>query len=115
MSTAASGDRSDRETGKTPDAPEESHVESAGAFDIRTFIGSLIGLFGLLVLAMGIFDFTEFESAKTGGINANLWAGIVMVLFGIAFIVWARVKPIRILVQPNEPGADDEKDLSAVE
>lgn len=97
------------------DAPQEAHVESAGAFDIRTFIGTLIGLFGLLVLAMGIFDFTDAESAKTGGINANLWAGIVMVIVGVAFIVWARVKPIRILVQPNEPGADEDKDLSAVE
>lgn len=89
-----------------------THVEDAGAFDIRRFIGALIGLFGLLLVIMGV-AFTSPEAMdKTGGVNANLWAGLVMVAVAIAFEVWAKVDPIRILVQENEPGAEEPKDLS---
>jgi hypothetical protein len=31
---------------------------------------------------------------KTGGVNANLWAGIVMVVVAAAFAAWSRIRPI---------------------
>ena len=34
------------------------------------------------------------EIDKAGGINANVWVGIVLLVIGVLFIVWARTRPI---------------------
>lgn len=95
------------------DAPTEgAHVETVGAFDIRLFIGSLIGLFGLLLVGMGLFAFDDAAAAKTGGINANLWAGLVMVAVAIGFALWTKLEPLRIVVSDNEEGAETPKDIA---
>lgn len=100
--------------GQVPDAPAGAQVETAGAFDIRTFIGALLGLFGVILIVWGLVAFTADEAARTGGVNANLWAGLGMLVVAILFIAWARLKPIRILVQQNEPGAEEPRDISAL-
>lgn len=97
------------------DAPEGAAVRTAGAFDIRNFIGTLLGLFGLVLLAMGLFAFTPAEAAKTGGLNANLWAGLSMVVVGILFIVWTKLDPIRMMVRENEDGAEEPRDIAAID
>lgn len=94
--------------------PADATVQTAGAFDIRTFIGALIGLFGVILVLLGLFAFDAAEAAKTDGLNANLWAGLAMVVVALAFLLWARLEPIRIVVRENEPGAEDEKDISAL-
>ena len=65
---------------------------TAGAFDIRNIIGGLIGLYGLILTLMGIFGDKELD--KTGGVNANLWAGLIMLGFGVVFLAWARLRPV---------------------
>ena len=65
---------------------------TAGAFDIRNIIGSLLSVYGVLLLAAGLF--MDKEEAKTGGINANLWTGLALLVAGVAFLAWARLKPI---------------------
>ena len=67
---------------------------SAGAFDIRNIIGALLGIYGVILLAMGIFGDTSPD--KTGGVNANLYAGIALLGVGVAFLVWAWVRPTAI-------------------
>lgn len=110
MSTAA--DRS--QTPPAEGAPEGAQVETVGAFDIRNFIGTLIGLFGLILVVLGLVAFDADEAAKTDGLNANLWAGLGMVVVSIAFLAWARLEPIRIVVQENEPGAEEPRDIAAL-
>ena len=77
---------------------------TAGAFDIRNFIGVLIGIYGVILVLMGIFGDPDLE--KTGGVNANLWAGLVMVVGAAAFMVWARLRPI--IVPDHVERADDD-------
>ena len=77
-----------------------SSKQTAGAFDIRNIIGGLIGLYGLILLLTGIFGDKELD--KTGGVNANLWAGLVMLAVGIVFLVWARLRPVVVAVEPDE-------------
>jgi len=70
-----------------------SQQRTAGAFDIRIIIAVLIGVYGIVLVVLGLFASTEEELAKTGGMNINLWAGVGMVLAAIAFAVWAKLKP----------------------
>ena len=74
---------------------------TAGLLDIRNIIGSLLAIDGLILLLAGLFADTEEE--KTGGVNANLWAGIVLLVVGVIFVVWARVRPV---VVPDDFEAD---------
>lgn len=92
----------------------DAHVETAGAFDIRIFIGALIGIYGAVLLVLGLFFFDATTAEKTGGMNANLWAGLAMVAFAIAMAVWAKADPIHMIVRDNEPGAEVEKDIAAL-
>jgi hypothetical protein len=43
---------------------------------------------------MGLFFTTPVDIAKAGGININLWSGIVMVLTAVFFYLWARMRPL---------------------
>jgi hypothetical protein len=65
---------------------------TAGALDIRNIIGGLLSVYGVILLVMGLVGDTASE--KTGGVNANLWAGIGLLVVGVAFLAWARLKPI---------------------
>ena len=78
-------------------------TRSAGALDIRNFIGTLLGLYGIVLTAMGIFG--DPELSKTGGVNANLWAGIFLLLGSAIFLGWARIRPILVLHHHSD--ADD--------
>ena len=71
--------------------------KTAGAFDIRNIIGSLLGIYGVILLLAGLFADKALE--KTGGVNANLWTGIVLIVVAVLFLGWARAKPI---VVPDE-------------
>lgn len=84
-----------------PDQAPAKHT--AGAFDIRTIIGGLIGLYGLILLFLGIFNATDAELEKADGMNVNLWAGVIMTVFGIAFIAWARLRPVVVPDDPTPP------------
>ena len=68
--------------------------KAAGAFDVRNVIAALIGFYGVVLVVVGVVDDGEEALAKTDGFNANLWVGIGMVVFALAFALWSRVRPI---------------------
>ncbi|HEU4812477.1 MAG TPA: hypothetical protein VFT00_10100 [Nocardioides sp.] len=68
----------------------EKHL--AGALDVRNIIGALLTIYGVILTLMGIFADTAEE--KTGDVNANLYAGIALLVVGIGFIAWARIRPV---------------------
>jgi hypothetical protein len=74
---------------------------TAGALDIRNIIGGLLGVYGVILLLMAIFGDTETD--KTGGWNANLWAGIAMVVVCVVFVAWARLRPIVVPDHVDKP------------
>jgi hypothetical protein len=75
----------------------------AGIFDIRNIIGALLAVDGLIITLVGMFGDTEEE--KTGGVNANLWAGLALLVVGLGFIAWARLRPV---VVPEDFEAEDD-------
>ena len=62
-------------TDKSTGAPHK-----AGAFDIRTFIALLIGIYGVVLTIAGIIGPSQEALDKADGLNINLYAGIGMVL-----------------------------------
>ncbi|GMA40925.1 hypothetical protein [Mobilicoccus caccae] len=67
-------------------------AHTAGIFDIRSIIGLLLAIYGVILVAMGMFADPALE--KTGGVNANLIAGIALLVTGGIFLVWVKVRPI---------------------
>jgi hypothetical protein len=84
---------------------ENEAPHRAGLFDIRFIIGALIGLYGLIVLITGLFT-SDAQVAKADGLNINLWAGIGMLVVGIGFGLWARIRPIVVPADPKQEAAE---------
>jgi membrane-associated phospholipid phosphatase len=75
------------------DAQKTSKPQKAGAFDIRNFIGALIGIYGIILVLTSFFDSGK-ALTKADGIRINLWAGLFMLLLAGFFLVWARLRPV---------------------
>ena len=99
-------------TSSTSGAPQSGtgKKHTAGAYDVRTVIGALIGFCGLVLVLMGAVDASGAEIDKAGGVNANLWTGIAMVAFAIVIGLWTWLRPV--VVDPST--IDDANDLSKV-
>lgn len=80
-------------------------TKTAGAFDIRNVIGVLLGIFGIILTIAGLVGLSPEEAEKTGGIDANLWTGIGLIIAAVVFLVWARLRPIRIVDDSAASGA----------
>lgn len=76
----------------------------AGMFDIRNIIGALLGIYGVILTFVGLFG--DPEDDKTGGVNANLWAGLALLAAGLVFIAWALLRPV---VVPDDVETDEEE------
>ncbi|WP_028659850.1 hypothetical protein [Nocardioides insulae] len=71
--------------------PSGTPRRTAGLADIRNIIGGLLAVYGVILTAMGLFGDQELD--KTGGVNANLWAGLALLVVAAAFILWAVLRP----------------------
>lgn len=80
-------------------------VRKAGAFDIRVFIASLIGIYGVVLVLVGLFGTGDSQMAKADGLNINLFAGLGMVVVSAVFLLWARLRPV---IVPAEADATQE-------
>jgi uncharacterized membrane protein len=80
-----------------------SEKQVAGAFDVRNVIAALIGAYGVILVVVGLIDGGAAEE-KTGGVDANLWAGIGMLVVGLGFATWSRWRPI--VVEEKKPRED---------
>jgi len=80
--------------------PGERHA--AGAFDVRNVIAGLIGLYGVVLVVLGLVDSGGDALKKAGGLNANLWVGICMIVFAAAFALWTRLRPIVVKSAPGD-------------
>jgi hypothetical protein len=83
----------------TPDdtrsATDEDEIKAARAanrFDIRRLIGGLFTVYGVILVALGVFGSHHIKT-KAAGINVDLWTGLGMLLFAAFMITWALTKP----------------------
>ena len=78
-------------TGAT-DEEEIRAARAANRFDIRRIIGGVFVLYGLILIALGIFGSSHVKN-KAAGINIDLWTGIGMLIFGALMVYWALARP----------------------
>ncbi|NUR04050.1 MAG: hypothetical protein HOY79_48360 [Streptomyces sp.] len=84
----------------------ELQAQSATAariFDLRRIIGGLFVVYGVIVTIAGITD-GQAAIDKAQGVDINLWTGIGMLLLGIFFLAWLKLRPT-----PPPPPAEDER------
>ncbi|MDX6365960.1 MAG: hypothetical protein QOK30_1036 [Nocardioidaceae bacterium] len=80
-------------TGSTEGTGAEKTRHTAGAFDIRTFIAALLGLYGVILVLTGIFGADKTtDGSKTAG-NVNLWVGLCLLVFSALMEGWALWRP----------------------
>jgi hypothetical protein len=81
-----------------------SKPHKAGVFDVRNIIGALMGIYGVILALAGLLG--EHEPEKTGGVNANLWTGLALLVVSAFFIGWARIRPIVVPEEFDRPDDD---------
>ena len=76
------------------------------AFDIRLIIAILTGVYGVVLTVLGLFVTSAEEIEKSAGVNINLWTGLALIVVSLLFVVWVRLRPLRVPVhhEEEEPG-----------
>ncbi|MGC9669504.1 hypothetical protein ACNTMW_23495 [Planosporangium sp. 12N6] len=77
-------------------------TSKARLFDVRRVIGGLFVLYGLIVTVVGLFD-SPAEIRKAAGVRINLWTGLAMLALGAGFLIWMRLRPLKL----GSPGPED--------
>ncbi|GLW50209.1 hypothetical protein Stsp02_58700 [Streptomyces sp. NBRC 14336] len=71
---------------------EAKSATAARIFDLRRLIGGLFVLYGVIVTIAGINP-SDATLDKAEGVNINLWTGLGMLLLGVFFLVWLKLRP----------------------
>lgn len=108
-SRAPSGGTSSGGTSSGGAVEATSSKEHAGSgasklFDLRILIGALFTLYGIVLIIAGFFTSAK-ELAKADGININLWLGLGMLILGLIFAAWSRLRPLDIGHASDADGA----------
>lgn len=96
-----------RPGGSSPDGMETGtdapvSTTASSLFDLRSVIALLFGVYGIVLLIMGLVSGNDPANlAKTGGSNLNLETGIAMLVVGALFLVWTLTRPLK-LPSPEE-------------
>lgn len=69
-------------------------------FDLRTLIGALFVLYGVILFIAGLFD-SAAEISKAAGIRINIWLGVSMFVLGALFLLWVRLRPLHVSSGPS--------------
>lgn len=97
-----SGSPAEASMSETEKAAFEERTHTAGAFDIRNVIGGLLAVYGVILTVTGLFTESTPGVADPDDYNSNLIAGIVLLVVGVGFVVWARVRPVVVPVQEDD-------------
>ena len=66
----------------------EGSAEKKGFMDIRYFIGLIFLIYGAILFVLGLVK--PDYSVISGGLNLNLWWGLLMFFFGLAFYLFSK-------------------------
>lgn len=72
-------------------------------FDLRTVLAVLFGVYGIVLLVLGLASTDAADLAKAGGWNINLWTGSVMLAVAVLFVGWVVLRPLHPPAAAPEP------------
>lgn len=79
------------------------------SLDLRIPMGLMFTLTGLILTLFGFATNGNAELyAKSLGINANLWWGLVLLAFGLTMFLMGRAGQKRLAEEPSEPAEENE-------
>lgn len=84
---------------------EKKSATAARLFDIRTIIGGLFVVYGVIVTIAGISP-SDADLKKAEGVHINLWTGLAMLALGLFFLVWMKLRPVRPPGRPSDAAPD---------
>ncbi len=73
---------------------DEPESASAKLFDLRVLIGGLFTLYGLVLIGAGVTT-SRADLHKASGVHINLLMGLGMLVLGLLFLAWWRLKPLQ--------------------
>jgi xanthine/uracil/vitamin C permease (AzgA family) len=79
-----------------------TNARAANLFDIRRIIAAVFTLYGLVLLALGLFGAQHIKD-KASGINVNLWTGIGMLVVAALMLAWSLWRPVVEEPEAGEP------------
>ena len=74
---------------------------AAKLFDLRVLIGGLFTPYGVVLAVARLFA-SGAERQKAPGININLRMGLGMLVLGLLFLLWRRVRPLKVSLREPE-------------
>ncbi|MCG8919605.1 hypothetical protein L6E12_27910 [Actinokineospora sp. PR83] len=77
----------------------------AGLFDLRGILALLFGVYGAVLTVMGLVSTSQADLDKAAGVNINLWMGVFMLVVALAFLAWARLRPLAVPDTTGETSA----------
>ncbi|MET9380048.1 hypothetical protein ABZY09_02940 [Streptomyces sp. NPDC002928] len=80
---------------------ESKSATAARIFDLRRIIGGLFVIYGIIVMIAG-FTASDASLNKSEGVNINLWTGLGMLLLGLFFLAWLKLRPMAPPAAPPE-------------
>jgi hypothetical protein len=80
-----------------PEQTGERASSSGRLFDLRYLIGGLFTVYGAVLTVASFF----VGHAKSGDIDINLWLGLSMLVLGLFFLGWARLRPLQADPRPT--------------
>jgi hypothetical protein len=78
------------------------------SLDLRVPMGLMFTLVGAILVAFGISTNGQEIYARSLGINANLWWGLVLLVFGLTMFTLGRRSQKRLAKLPPEPVEEGE-------
>ncbi|MFI6371305.1 hypothetical protein [Streptomyces sp. NPDC050546] len=83
---------SDKDVQREVTELQSKSATAAQLFDIRRIIGGLFVVYGVIVMIAG-FTASDADIDKAEGVNINLWTGLGMLLLGLFFLAWLKLRP----------------------
>lgn len=90
----------------SPTPGTSRRTRRAAAFDIRLVIALLLGVYGVVLIVLGLGFTSDAEIDRSAGVNINLWAGLAMLIAALLFALWTWLRPLRVPEGDEKPAEE---------